>query len=192
MKKSFIALYFLFSLVTYGQKHLMYDFYYYTNPQHVSKTYNKIIVFSNLDQKTNKKLKKMGKKEGFSIVMSDEILPPIKSYTDEEIQSILKNNSIDGIIYFTHLNTTQTSSSTYGTYTIPRNGGIGTVQAFTKTRRYFYMDLALVEPDSKDLKEFYCTGGYGPDYSVNVNVKLFKKCLKEMRVKDFAKGPIKN
>ena len=48
------------------------------------------------------------------------------------------------------------------------------------------MDISFVKFSDRNTKEFYVTGGYGPQYSVNVGVELFRKTLKNLKKQNIA------
>jgi tetratricopeptide (TPR) repeat protein len=48
------------------------------------------------------------------------------------------------------------------------------------------MDISFVKFTNRNDKLFYVTGGYGPQYSVNVGVELFRKTLQNLKKKNIA------
>ncbi len=186
----FIALIILISFKLNAQKHLMYDFYYYTNPESVAKTYKNILVISTMDNTTNKRIKRVGRNMNYKLTFFEDVFPPIRKYTNNEITNTCEKMGIDAIIYYTYLGSTagSTSVETYGNIFIPPSGGVGSVSSTTRTKtsKFIEMDISFVKFTNRNDKLFYVTGGYGPQYSVNVGVELFRKTLQNLKKKNIA------
>lgn len=168
----------------------MYDFYYYSNPASAAKTYKNILVISTMDNTTNKRIKRVGRNMNYHLTFFEDVFPPIRKYTDNEITTTCEKMGIDAIIYYTYLGSTASSSSsqTYGNIYLPPTGGVGRVSSTTttKTSKFIEMDISFVKFSDRNNKEFYVTGGYGPQYSVNVGVELFRKTLKNLKKQNIA------
>lgn len=179
-----------FSFKLNAQKHLMYDFYYYANPASVAKTYKNILVISTMDNTTNKRIKRVGRNMNYHLTFFEDVFPPIRKYSDNEITNTCEKMGIDAIIYYTYLGSTtsSTSSQTYGNIYLPPTGGVGRMSSTTTTKssKFFEMDISFVKFSDRNNKEFYVTGGYGPQYSVNVGVELFRKTLKNLKKQNIA------
>lgn len=191
MKKIiFFCILLLSTIIAGAQTHLCYDVYYFRNPNHTLKTYKKILVITNASFKSIKNLKKAARKNNYNIVVSSELFPPIKSYTDIEIAESIKDNQIDAILYYTIKGSTEVSSYSYGTYTIPSSNGIGTFSTNKHSKYFTTIEAALVEPQSKDEKEFYCSGG-AKGNSFDVTYRVFNKILKRFEKIGIAHPPQK-
>ncbi len=191
MKSLFlIATIILFSFTLNAQKHLMYNFYYYSNPASVAKAYKNILVISTMDNTTDKRIKRVGRNMNYHLTFFEDVFPPIRKYTDNEIVATCEKMGIDAIIYYTYLGSTtrSTSSQTYGNIYLPPTGGVGSVSSTTTTEssKFIKMDISFVKFSDRNTKEFYVTGGYGPQYSVNVGVELFRKTLKNLKKQNIA------
>ncbi len=185
MKKTLLFTIILISaLVSNGQTKLYKGVYYYKNPKHNLKTYQNILIITNSSIKAQQSMKRIAKREGYKIKFLTDLFPPIKDYTDEEIAQGIKEDNVDAILYYTIKGSTETSTHSYGSYTIPSTFGIGSYSTITKTDHYTEMEVAFVEPNSKNLKELYCTGGVnGEAYGVSIAVfdEIFRQ-LKDMGI----------
>lgn len=158
------------------QTKLCYDVYYYKNPNHELKSYKNILVFTNASPRTKKALKKAAENNNYKITISTELFPPIKDYTDREIAQEIRKNQIDAILYYTIEGSEVVATSTYGTYRMPSSIGLGSFSSSQHDTYYTTIKAALVEPDRKDEKIFYCTGG-AKGNSFDVGYRVFKKML---------------
>lgn len=170
----------LISIKFNAQNKLCYDVYYYKNPEHKIKQYRNILVKTNANQRSYRSLRKAARKAKYKITFFDALFPPIKNYTDAEIAKAIKENHIDAILYYTIIGTSVTESNyTYGSYTIPKNG-VGTMRSYKSTYKYTTIEAALVEPHSKNIREFYCEGGASGN-SFDVTYRVFNKILKRFK-----------
>lgn len=181
MKSLFLILSIAFiSIKLNAQNKLCYDVYYYKNPDHKIKQYKNILVKTNANQRSYGTLRKAARKAKYKITFFDALFPPIKNYTDAEIAKAIKENHIDAILYYTIKGTSVTESNyTYGTYTIPKNG-VGSISSYKSTYNYTSIEAALVEPRTKDVREFYCEGGASGN-SFDVTYRVFNKILKRFK-----------
>lgn len=170
----------LISIKFNAQNKLCYDVYYYKNPEHEIKQYKNILVKTNANQRSYRSLRKAARKAKYKITFFDALFPPIKNYTDAEIAKAIKENHIDAILYYTIKGTSVTESNyTYGSYSIPKNG-VGSMTSYKPTHKYTTIEAALVEPFSKDIREFYCEGGASGN-SFDVTYRVFNKILKRFK-----------
>lgn len=171
---------FLISIKFNAQNKLCYDVYYYKNPEHKVKQYKNILVKTNANPRTYRSLRKAARKAKYKITFFDVLFPPIKNYTDEEIAKVIRENNIDAILYYTIVGTSVTESNyTYGSYTIPKNG-VGSITSHKSSYNYTTIEAALVEPRSKEIREFYCEGGASGN-SFDVTYRVFNKILKRFK-----------
>lgn len=181
MKTFFLAIcVFFIAFNINSQNKLCYDVYYYKNPDHKIKQYKNILVKTNANQKVYRALRKAARKAKYKITFFDALFPPIKNYSDVEIAKGIREQNIDAILYYTIKGTSVTESNyTYGSYTIP-TGGVGSVNSYRPTKKYTTIEAALVEPKSKDVREFYCEGGANGN-SFDVTYRVFNKILKRFK-----------
>jgi len=192
MRKAISLLILIFiSNIIFCQTKLCYDVYYFKNPEHKFKTYKNILVFSNASYKTQAVFHKAANYANFNITLSSELFPPIKIYTDEEIEKAIRDENIDAIIYFTITSSVEVKDrNIYGTYTMPTLGGFGTFVTRQHSHEYTTIEAVLVEPASKDKKEFYCSGG-AKGSSYDVGYRVFNKMLEHFEEIGIASPPSK-
>lgn len=180
MKKLLFILFAFINTCIFSQKHMMHDFYYYTNPNHPSKVYNNILVITDMDRTTQKRMKKSARKKHFKITFYESIFPPIKKYSDAEIDSVCKSLGIDGVLYYLYGGSEVTGSiaENYGNIFLNKNGANTYSNTTIKTLRYFKMSLYFMDVADMNIKQYYVTGGYGPKYSYHIGSALFMKSLK--------------
>ena len=166
----------LISIKFNAQAKLCYDVYYYKNPSHKIKQYKNILVFTNASLKTQSVLHKAARYAKYKITLSSELFPPIKKYTDNEIAKGIKDNKIDAILYYNITGTETILDYTYGTYIMPSYNGIGFMSTRQYSHDYTKIEAALVEPNSKDEKEFFCSGG-AKGNEFDVGYRVFNKML---------------
>jgi len=190
--KNLFLLFILIQLSFSGksQTKLAYDVYYYKNPKHILKTYNNILVITNAAPKTKKALLKAIKKSGYKITFANDIFPPIKQYSNQEVEEVMKAQGIDAILYYTIKGTSIIETGTYGSYTIPPKGGQGNYTAYQTTRSYTAIEAAIVEPNTKDIQEVYYYGGANGN-SFDVTYRVFNKILSRLEKAGIATPPAK-
>lgn len=180
MKKYLVLLIIVFcGQLLFSQKKLAYDVYYYKNPKHVQKNYNSILVITNAPPQSKKALLVAIKKSGYKVTLANDVFPPIKKYSDEEVGQTIKELGVDAILYYTILGTEVTETGTYGSYSIPL-GGTGSFSSHKTTHNYTSIEAALVEPNTKDIKEIYYYGGANGN-SIDVSYRVFNKILKRLK-----------
>lgn len=171
-------------VVAICQKHMLHDLYYYVDPNHTTKIYQNILIFSNMDRTITKRMRKSANKMHYHVTFYDDIFPPIKNYTDEEINSKCNSLGIDGIIHYYYLGSevTGTTTSTTGNVFLYKNGlGNYNGNTVSKQSRYYKMELYFLDVKNQSVKEFYVTGGYGPNYSYHIGSAVFMKSLKKIK-----------
>ncbi len=161
-----------------SQMKLAYDVYYYKNPQHIQKNYDNILVITNAPPQSKKALLVAIENSGYKVTLAQDIFPPIKKYSDSEVSETIANLGIDAILYYTILGTSVTETGTYGSYSIPL-GGTGSFSSYKTTHNYTSIEAALVEPNTKDIKEIYYYGGANCN-SIDVSYRVFNKILKQL------------
>ena len=99
--------------------------------------------------------------------------------------------NIDAIIYFTITSSVEIKDrNIYGTYTMPTLGGFGTFVTRQHSHEYTTIEAVLVEPASKDKKEFYCSGG-AKGSSYDVGYRVFNKMLEHFEEIGISSPPLK-
>lgn len=186
--KSLTFFFFFFSLVSYCQTKLAYDVYYFKNPNHIIKAYNNILVFTNAAPNTKKLLIIAAKKANRNVTFANDLFPPIRNYSDEEIREVIKNKGFDAILYYTIKGTTVHEVGTYGSYTMPSAKQMGTFYSTTQTKSYTSIEAAIVEPDTKGIYEIYYYGGASGN-SKDVTYRVFKKILMRLESTGIAFAP---
>ena len=186
MKKLLTILLLAFSIQITAQVHLMHDFYYFVNPEHESKVYKNVLVISSMGVKINKKIKRIAGKMKYTVTFYEDLFPPIKEYTQEDIQRICDKAGVDAVIYYTYLGSEETgtslSKSSGNVFLVPGNG-LYSYNTTTKQQKYFKMSITFLDMKDMKTKQYFCTGGYGPEYSTHVGVQLFRASLKVMKKK---------
>lgn len=170
----------------------MHDFYYYINPNHPSKVYNNILIVTSMDRTTQKRIKKSAKKKHYKITFYEALFPPIKEYSDREIDSTCASVGIDGVIYYLYGGSEITGSiaENYGNYVLNKNGTGSTYSStYIKNLKYFKMELYFMDIKDSKVKQYYVKGGYGPKYSYHIGSALFMRSLKILKKEKIALPP---
>lgn len=176
--KKLLIIALIISIKCYSQTHLCYNIYYYKNPKHILKQYKNILIITNASFKSINYMKRIAEKFKYNMVISNQLFPPIKNYTDNEIKEVLNANNIDGILYCKIISDSVISTYSLGTYSIPNSFGVGNSISKTYSKHYSAIEIALVNTDSKDKKELYCTGG-AKGNSFDVMNRTFAKLVEK-------------
>jgi len=164
MKKLYFLLFAFFiftfnSLSQVSQEKLAYELYYYVNPKHQIKKYEKILVITNADPKARKKMKKVAKKTGFNIVIANDYFPPYKKWTTEEVDSTFRVINADAVIHINRKRVQNTLSTT-GMYSVNKYG-LGIFSTQLKVRSDVEIEAYFIDVEHKEEYAFHCEGWVG-------------------------------
>lgn len=100
MKKILIILYISLNLIAFSQTKLAPDIYMQNDPIHSAKLYKNIVFKTNADGRVNDAIIEMLTNHGFNAFSYFTLFPNIKSYSEEEINKVLKEKEIDLYVIF--------------------------------------------------------------------------------------------
>lgn len=71
----------------------------FVNADHTPRTFSKLLLITaSIDEETNEKIKAQFAKAGIETITSLEVMPPVKEYSDDDVQKICERNGVDGIV----------------------------------------------------------------------------------------------
>lgn len=96
---SLFILFLSLCLVGFTQQKLFYNLYYHINPKHELTTYKKILLISNTVPKAKVRMIKDAKKADYIVVLFDDLFPPFRTWSPNEIDSTILAEGIDSFIF---------------------------------------------------------------------------------------------
>jgi len=145
----------LFALLAFGiikgQTKLATDTYMYLDPLHESTQYVKVLFKSNGTETVNDAFIEIFEKFGFEATNYYSLFPPLREYSQEEINEVLKKNTFDLYMVINTSSESFTTGATFSSFQV-NNSAFG----YSTTNRGLSMNTSLFFFDSKSGADPFC------------------------------------
>lgn len=184
MKKFLLTILIVFlGLTSFSQKKLVYDLYYYTNPNHKIKVYNKLLVITNAGPEASANMKSDSKKTKYNAVLYDQLFPPYKKWSEAEVDSTILASNIDGIIFVTIKNVNTYQETSGRTSLLPISTSIMPITTVSNSTTVTKagnteLEIYLIDVQKPDEYVFFCSG-YVAGKPIPAASKSFYHALKK-------------
>lgn len=142
-----------------SQVEMDYGLFYFVHPEQEAKVYSNVLIISNCDFPTIVEMKKAVKKEGFNVYTQNELFPPLKNWSENEVDSIIRVKKIDGILHLNYLDiSTITSNMEIGKYGPPTKFKPSMMNKNSPSNYETEVEGYFIDVENLEEYAFYCTG----------------------------------
>lgn len=159
----------------------------YVNPEYKGKTVKKVLIramnadlifLDQIERRTETEIEDKSH-GGVEVIQFQRLFPPVKEYSLEEIEKVLVEQQIDGVLVFT-IGAVEQEISTGWSITFEAEGGRG--KSYTVAGRYIHSNIDLYDAITKNILwtaqgAFIVKGG---------SIKSYKRTSRDMAIKTTA------